>query len=97
LGAWPNAGFVRAFPVTIPADDRSSLAKAYHWATRIMAVSLEMVLPGVAGSWVDRQLGTKVLFMFLGFVLGGTAATVHLIRLTRSNNNQSEKNRPVDD
>jgi F0F1-type ATP synthase assembly protein I len=78
--------------VTIPSDDRSSLAKAYQWASRIMVVSLEMVLPGLLGYWFDNLLGTKVLFMLVGLALGSTAAMVHLIRLTRS-----EKNRPVDD
>ena len=82
----------RAAPVTIPSDDRSPIAKAYQWATRIMIVSLEMVLPGIAGYWIDRWLGTRVLFMLLGFALGSTAAMTHLIQLTRS-----EKNRPVDD
>ena len=57
-----------------------------------MVVSLEMVLPGLLGYWFDNLLGTKVLFMLVGFALGCTAASVHLIRLTRS-----EKNRPVDD
>ena len=57
-----------------------------------MVVSLEMVLPGLLGYWFDNLLGTKVLFMLVGFALGCTAASVHLIQLTRS-----EKNRPVDD
>jgi hypothetical protein len=71
-------------PVTIPPDDRSQLAKAYQWATRIMIVSLEMVLPGIAGYWLDLWLGTRALFMLLGFALGCTASMIHLIRLTRS-------------
>jgi hypothetical protein len=75
-----------------PSDDRSSLAKAYQWATRIMVVSLEMVLPGIAGYAIDSWLGTRVLFMLVGFALGCTAAGAHLIRLTRS-----EKSRSVDD
>lgn len=49
-----------------------------------MVVSLEMVLPGLAGYWLDKRLGTAVLFMLLGFGLGGTAAVVHLIRMVRS-------------
>jgi hypothetical protein len=59
------------------------VAKAYQWATRIMIVSLEMVLPGLAGYWVDRQLGTVVAFTLIGFVLGSSAAVTHLIRMTR--------------
>lgn len=73
----------RGSQVTRSTDDRSSIAKAYQWATRIMVVSLEMVLPGLAGYWLDQQLGTKVLFMLAGFGLGGTAAVVHLIRMVR--------------
>ena len=78
--------------MTIPSDDRSPAAIAYQWASRIMVVSLEMVLPGIAGHWLDLWLGTKVLFLFVGFALGTTAATKHLIQMMRS-----EKNRPVDD
>ena len=70
--------------VTIPSDDRSPAAKAYQWATRIMVVSLEMVLPGLAGYWIDRWLGSLVLFTMLGFTLGSWLGVVHLLRMTRS-------------
>jgi hypothetical protein len=48
-----------------------------------MIVSLEMVLPGLAGYWIDQKLGTAVLFMLVGFVLGSWTAVLHLIRMTR--------------
>ena len=51
-----------------------------------MVVALEMVLPGLAGYWLDQQIGTKVVLMLVGFALGGTAAVVHLIHLVRSEN-----------
>jgi hypothetical protein len=70
--------------VTIPSDDRSPAAKAYQWATRIMVVSLEMVLPGLAGLWLDGWLGTVVLFTMLGFAAGSWVGIVHLIRMTRA-------------
>ena len=70
--------------VTIPPDDRSPAAKAYQWATRIMVVSLEMVLPGLAGYWLDRWLGSLVVFTLLGFALGSWVGIVHLIRMTRT-------------
>jgi fatty acid desaturase len=73
----------RAALVTTSPDDRSPAAKAYHWATRIMIVSLEMVLPGLAGHLIDRWLGTVVLFTVLGFAGGSWAAIAHLIRMTR--------------
>jgi hypothetical protein len=74
--------------VSIPPDDRSPAAKAYQWATRIMVVSLEMVLPGLAGYGLDRWLGSVVLFTMLGFGLGSWLAVVHLIRMTRSDENR---------
>ena len=78
-------------------DGRSPMAKAAEWATRIMTISLEMVLPGLAGYWLDQKLGTVALFMLVGFVLGGTAAVLHLIHLTRSSNEQKQTKRSADD
>jgi hypothetical protein len=49
-----------------------------------MIVALEMVLPGLAGNWLDRQIGTVILFTLLGFAGGCTAAVMHLIRMTRA-------------
>lgn len=70
--------------MTNPSDDRSAVAIAYQWASRIMLVALEMVLPGLAGHWLDRRLGTVVLFLLIGLALGCTGAVVHLIQMTRS-------------
>ena len=69
-------------------DDRSQMARAYQWATRIMVVSLEMVLPGLAGYWLDLHLGTVVLFTLIGFGVGTTSAVVHLIQMTRADTNR---------
>lgn len=74
---------LRAAPVTNPSDDRSPVATAYQWATRIMVVAMEMVLPGLAGHWLDKRLGTVVLFLLIGLGLGCTAAIVHLVQMTR--------------
>lgn len=54
-----------------------------------MVVALEMVLPGLAGYWLDQRLGTRVLLMLLGFGLGSTAAVVHLIRMVQSEQEMS--------
>jgi hypothetical protein len=51
-----------------------------------MVVALMMVLPGLAGHWLDEQLGTVVLFLLVGLGLGCTAATLQLIRIIRSEN-----------
>ena len=47
-----------------------------------MTVSAEMVLPGVAGYWLDQRLDTKVLFTILGFGLGMVLGIWNLIRMT---------------
>lgn len=77
-------------PVTNTTDDRSSMAKAYQWAWRIIVVSLEMVLPGLAGFWVDRQLGTLLVFLLVGLVLGCTWGIRHLTRMLSVSSSQSE-------
>jgi F0F1-type ATP synthase assembly protein I len=78
-------------------DSRSPVAEAAEWSTRIMTVSLEMVLPGMAGYWLDEKLGTKVLFMLVGFALGGYAAVMHLIHLTRKTDQTSSKESPEEE
>ena len=70
--------------VTISSDDRSPIATAYQWASRIIVVALEMVLPGMAGLWLDKQIGTVVLFMLIGFGVGCTGAVIHLVQMTRA-------------
>jgi hypothetical protein len=77
--------------VTDPPDQRSSIAAAYQWASRITVVSFEMVLPGLAGYWLDQKLGTSVVFMLIGFGLGCTAATVHLTQMVRPGRDSKTK------
>ncbi len=77
-------------------DGRSPMARASEWATRIMTVSLEMVLPGLAGYWVDQKLHTVALFMLIGFALGCTAAMVHLVHLTRSSSGKRPESPAAD-
>ena len=63
-------------------DGPTLIAIAYGWAARIMTVALEMVVPGLIGVWLDNRLGTKVVFVLLGFGGGCTLAVWHLIRMT---------------
>jgi F0F1-type ATP synthase assembly protein I len=73
--------------VETPPEERSPVAVASQWASRVMTVSLEMVLPGMFGYWVDQKLGKEPLFTMIGFVLGVTAAIWHLIQMTSSEKN----------
>ena len=80
-----------------PPDSRSPMARASEWATRIMTISMEMVLPGIAGYWLDQQLGTVALFMLVGFALGCTAAVLHLIKLSRVASKPTQQDRSADE
>jgi hypothetical protein len=48
-----------------------------------MVVAMTMVLPALAGHWVDEKLGTVVLFLLVGLALGCTAATFQLIQIAK--------------
>jgi hypothetical protein len=66
-------------------DGRSATSKAAEWASRIMTISIEMVLPGLAGYWLDTKLGTRVVFLLVGFALGGYLAFLQLRAIAQSN------------
>lgn len=66
----------------LPADDRSALAVAWSWATRVMVVAAEMVVPGLVGYWLDQKIGTYVVLTLVGFAVGITLAVMHLMRMT---------------
>ena len=67
--------------MTDPPDDRTPLARAAEWSSRVTTISLEMVVPGLIGLWIDRQLGTVMVFLVLGVALGMTTGMLHLVRL----------------
>jgi hypothetical protein len=58
------------------------MAMALEWVARIVAVGLEMVLPGLAGQWLDQRWGTSYM-AFLGFTFGIVVGIWHLIAMTR--------------
>lgn len=65
------------------APDFSWMAEATNWISRITTVTLEMILPGLAGLWLDKRLGTGFLAL-LGFALGVALGIRHLIAMTKS-------------
>jgi len=58
------------------------MALAMEWVARITTVALEMVLPGLAGQWLDGRLGTSFLVL-LGFGIGLVGGVTHLLLMTR--------------
>jgi len=61
------------------------MAQAMAWAARITTISLEMALPGLGGYWIDRRLGTKLVFTLIGVSLGMIVGGWHLMQITRQN------------
>jgi F0F1-type ATP synthase assembly protein I len=59
------------------------MAIAFEWSATIMTISAEMVVPGLAGYWLDQQLGTRALFLLTGFAIGGTLAALALMRIAK--------------
>jgi F0F1-type ATP synthase assembly protein I len=64
-------------------DDRSRIARAWGWSSQLTSIALEMVLPGIVGLWIDRQLGSVMVFLILGVVFGMTAGMIHLVQFAR--------------
>jgi F0F1-type ATP synthase assembly protein I len=67
------------------------MAIAFEWSATVMTISAEMVVPGLMGYWVDQRLGTRVLFLLVGFALGGTLATLQLMRIAKGRTGQGGK------
>lgn len=65
-----------------PNNQRSPVGDALEWVARIMAVALVMVLPGLAGQWLDRLYGAKFLGL-LGFAVGVTLGIGALLVIVR--------------
>ena len=62
-----------------------------------MVVSLEMVLPGLAGYWIDEQLGTVLVFMLVGMAIGCTGGMWHLMRMIAAENRDSQRIKNADE
>lgn len=60
----------------------NSMAQALMWVSRITTVGLEMVLPAVAGRWLDSYFHTS-FWGVTGLIFGVVAGFVHLIMMTR--------------
>ena len=63
-------------------DPPQAMAVAMEWVSRITVVAVEMVLPGVAGQWLDHRYSTNFLAL-LGFAGGVSFAIWHLIVMTK--------------
>jgi uncharacterized protein YqgC (DUF456 family) len=61
---------------------RKPMGEAIEWVARITAVALTMVLPGIAGQWMDRRFGTNYCGLS-GFALGLVLGISTLLALVK--------------
>lgn len=52
------------------------------WVSRILAVTAVMVLPGLAGQWLDKRWQTGFLGL-IGFLLGLVFGMAYLLIMTK--------------
>jgi hypothetical protein len=57
------------------------MASAMRWVSQLTTISLEMVLPGRGGYWLDQRWGTKFC-VIVGFSMGLALGMWQLLRLT---------------
>lgn len=87
-----------------PKDERSPIAIAHEWVSRVMTIVGEMLLPGFAGHWLDKRWETNYLTL-IGFALGLTISIWHLVQMSneftpnrkQDSQDQSHKNQSQDD
>ncbi|MEM9353907.1 MAG: hypothetical protein AAGA92_12905 [Planctomycetota bacterium] len=70
------------------------MAVASQWVARIIAAGALMVLPGLAGDWVDSVLGTS-LFALCGFGVGIAGSLCYLVAVTKNPAAASEARRQM--
>ena len=66
------------------------IAVAVEWVAKITTVALEMVLPAVAGGYLDRRLGTRY-WVLVGLVVGMVTGLYHLLQMVRKPEGRLEK------
>src|SRR5690606_3054081 len=66
-----------------PPQERPPIAVAMEAVSRITAIALTMVLPGILGQWLDKRWGTSFLTL-LGFALGLSVAVWQLVQMSKA-------------
>lgn len=67
--------------------------RAMEWVSRIFAVCVVMVGPGLLGMWLDGKLGTQFL-MILGFAGGMALGIAYLVIITKQPPHQPKPPEP---
>ncbi|MDZ4849476.1 MAG: AtpZ/AtpI family protein [Pirellulaceae bacterium] len=73
-------------------DERRAINASVNAFSRVIAVMVLMVLPGIAGYFLDGWLGTRFLIV-VGFILGMILAIFGLINIAKKANDELRKKR----
>jgi len=74
-------------------QNRSSLAEAHLWVSRLTTVSLEMALPAFFGHWLDKKWGTTPLLTAVGALLGFVCGLTHLLQMAKEAERKEQKSK----
>lgn len=75
------------------ASEPSPIAAAIAWVSRITTIALAMVVPGVAGGWLDKRLGTSWIAA-VGLAIGLVGGLAMLVNLTKNGPPKKGSRRP---
>ena len=74
---------------------RSSMAEAYSWVSRIMSCTMTMVLPGIAGGYLDNHFGTSI-WEVSGWILGPIVGFIQLLAITKGVDKKQDTQQATD-
>ncbi len=59
------------------------MAEAMQLASRITSIAAEMAVPPLLGYWADQKLGTKMLLLSVGAVIGFALGLWQLVQFSK--------------
>jgi hypothetical protein len=71
-------------------DDLQQQSLALEWVSRVLAVCVVMVLPGLGGEWLDRRFATAI-WTPVGFAFGFFSGITALILQVQRDGGSSRK------
>ena len=71
------------------------MAEAYSWVSRIMSCTMTMVLPGIAGGYLDNHFGTSY-WAVSGWILGPIVGFIQLLAITKGVDKKQDTQQATD-
>ncbi len=81
--------------MTEPVDSQQPMAAAMVWVSRIFAISLEMIVPGIVAQKLGARWGMPGLVL-PGFLIGISLGLGHLILMTRAAGRDGQRSKKQD-